>query len=356
MNRVLTQLMYATERRILKRTFVMISLLMTLASLWFVPWTMLKMALRPLPATIQEQLNYATAQRFDGVILYVDQAGQESIFASGWNDRDAEVIAIPDALFKIASITKLYVAVVVAKLVDRGQLSLDRSLADYLPHLAGEIENADRITLRMLVQHRSGILNYTDAPNYPWHDPSLPAGDVMGIISGQSAVFEPGTRLQYSNTNYYLIGEIIETLGQDYGHFIRQDILNPLNLSRTFVSMDQIDTADLMSGYVIGQDYDWKAINFDSPAGAMVASAQDVGLFLRALVDGTLMTPPEQALYSELYAYEHTGLLPGYSSIARYHDELDAVVIQFVNTSGTRMWGEIEANYRRVLRILSANL
>ena len=88
----------------------------------------------------------------------------------------------------------------------------------------------------------------------------------------------------------------------------------------------------------------------------MVASAQDVGLFLRALVDGTLMTPTEQPLFSELYPYGHTGLLPGYSSIARYHDELDAVVVQFVNTSGTRMWGEVETNYRRVLRILSANL
>jgi len=356
MNWALTQLMHATESRALKRTFVMISLLLTLASLWFVPWTMLKMALRPLPATIQEQLNYATAQRFDGVVLYMNQAGQESIFASGWNDEDAEVVASPDALFKIASITKLYVAVVVAKLVNRGQLSLDETVADYLPHLATKFENADQITLRMLVQHRSGIPSYTEAPDYPWHDPSLPTGDVIAIISGQSALFEPGTRRHYSNTNYHLIGEIIRTLGHDYGHFIRQDILSPLNLSRTFISVDQVDSDDLMSGYVLGQDQDWKGVNFDSPAGSIVASAQDVGLFLRALVDGTLMTPEEQTLYSELYAYGHTGLLPGYSSIARYHNELDVVVVQFVNTSGNRMWGEVETNYRRVLRILSADL
>ncbi len=339
-----------------RRAFIVVSMALTLASLWFVPWTMLKMALKPLPATVQEQLDDAVAHRFDGVILYVDQGGQDKLYTSGWNDRDTEVLANPDALFKIASITKLYVAVVVAKLAGREQLSLDDTVADYLPHLAESIDNADRITLRMLVQHRSGIPNYTDVPDYPWHDPSLPTGDVMSIISGQSAVFEPGTRHHYSNTNYYLIGEIIETLGNDYGQFIRQDILNPLNLSRTFVSIDQVDTDDLMSGYVIGQDHDWKAVNFDSPAGSMVASAQDVGLFLRALVDGTLMTPAEQALYSELYAYEHTGLLPGYSSIARYHNDLDAVVVQFVNTSGSRMWGEVETNYSRVLRILSADL
>ena len=350
-----TQRTHTMARRTARRAFIRVSILLTLASLWFIPWTMLKMALRPQPATIQEQLDYATAQRFDGVILYVNHAGQESIFASGWNDKNAEVVASPDSLFKIASITKLYVAVVVAKLVGRGQLSLDGTLSAYLPHLTTKIDNADQITLRMLVQHRSGIPNYTDAPDYPWHDPSLPTGDVMSIISGQSALFEPGTRRHYSNTNYYLIGEIIRTLGHDYGHFIRQDILSPLNLSRTFISVDQVDPADLMSGYVIGQDFEWKGINFSSPAGSMVASARDVGVFLRALVDGTLMTPAEQTLYSELYDYGHTGLLPGYSSIARYHDELDAVVVQFVNTSGTRMWGETETNYRRVLRILSAN-
>ena len=356
MNWDLAKLTPAAARRTFRRALIVLSTLLPLASLWFVPWTMLKMALQPLPATIQEQLDYATAQRFDGVVLYVSQGGQENFFASGWNDKDAQLVARPDALFKIASLTKLYVAVVVAKLVGHGQLSLDGTVAAYLPHLATKIDNADRITLRMLVQHRSGIPNYTDAQDYPWHNPGLPAGDVMAIISGQSAVFEPGTRHQYSNTNYYLIGEIIKTLGHDYGHFIRQDILDPLNLSRTFISVDQVETDDLMSGYVIGQDHNWKGVNFASPAGSIVASAQDVGLFLRALVDGTLMTPAEQALYSELYAYGHTGLLPGYSSIARYHDELDAVVVQFVNTSGTRMWSEVETNYRRVLRILSANL
>lgn len=339
-----------------RKAFVRVSIALTLASLWFVPWNLLKMALRPLPDTIQEQLDDATAQRFDGVVLYVDQAGPEMMFSSGWSDRNAKISASPDALFKIASITKLYVAVVVAKLADRGQLALDGTVADYLPHLAEKIDHADRITLRMLVQHRSGIPNYTDARDFPWHDPSLPSGDVMAIISGQSAVFEPGTRRDYSNTNYYLIGEIIKSLGNDYGHYIRQDILEPLYLSRTFISMDQVDTDDLMNGYVIGQEEDWTNVKFDSPAGSMVASARDVGLFLRALVDGTLMTPAEQALYSELYPYGHTGLLPGYSSIARYHDELDAVVVQFVNTSGTRMWGEVETNYRRVLRILGANL
>ena len=150
-----------------QKAFVTVSVILTLVSLWFVPWNMLKMQLRPLPATIQEQLDDAVAHRFDGVIVYIEQGGHEESSASGWNDRRTERAANPDDLFKIASVTKLYVAVVVAKLVHRGALSLDQSLADYLPQVVGKIENADRISLRTLVQHRSGIPNYTDAPDYP---------------------------------------------------------------------------------------------------------------------------------------------------------------------------------------------
>jgi hypothetical protein len=85
----------------------------------------------------------------------------------------------------------------------------------------------------------------------------------------------------------------------------------------------------------------------------MVATAQDVGIFLRALNDGTLLSDEEQAIYSSIYKYEHTGLLPGYQSIARYHKDIDTVVIQFVNTSGGNMWSISEMLYNKIVRILS---
>ena len=84
----------------------------------------------------------------------------------------------------------------------------------------------------------------------------------------------------------------------------------------------------------------------------MVASAQDVGIFLRALNDGSLLGAEAQAIYTSIYVYEHTGLLGGYSSIARYHKDIDTVVIQFVNTSGGNSWMITEVNYNRILRIL----
>ena len=84
----------------------------------------------------------------------------------------------------------------------------------------------------------------------------------------------------------------------------------------------------------------------------MVATAQDVGIFLRALNDGSLLNHDEQAIYSSVYVYGHTGMLPGYQSIARYHMDMDAVIIVFVNTSGGNFWMKLEIEYNRIVRIL----
>ncbi len=84
----------------------------------------------------------------------------------------------------------------------------------------------------------------------------------------------------------------------------------------------------------------------------MVATAEDVGKFLMALNDGTLFNKQEQAIYTSIYKYEHTGLLPGYESIARYYKDMDTVVILFVNTSGAENWTVSEIIYTKIVRIL----
>lgn len=339
---------------IYRKIFISVSIILTVGSLFYVPWNQIRVYFTPLPQTVQEQVDDVMERGLDGIIVYVDKKGQPAKhYVSGWKNRDAKIPAAPQSLFKIASVTKLYVVAVVAKLADRQDLPLERTLAEYLPSLKGQVEYADQITLAMLVQHRSGIPNYSDAQNYPWFKPNSDKADVIEIISGQPADFKPNAQYSYSNTNYYLIGEILkETLGYDYEYFIKQEILNPLGLSHTYTSMDEVNMDELMSGYMKGIEDDLKNINYTGPMGSMIATAQDVGIFLRALNDGTLFTDSEQAIYSSIYAYEHTGLLPGYSTIARYHKDIDTVVIQFVNTSGTRMWGIVEVTYDRIVQIL----
>ena len=119
-------------KRILRIVFIIASI----SSLFFVPWLLVKAWILPLPDTVQEQVDEAIGHGFDGMIVYVGQAGEQpQYFASGWHDRESKIPAKPHALFKIASISKLYDAVAVTKLVNDGRLSLDKTIANYFPEL-----------------------------------------------------------------------------------------------------------------------------------------------------------------------------------------------------------------------------
>ena len=269
----------------------------TIVSLFFVPWILVKAWILPLPDTVQEQLDEAIAQGFEGMIVYIDQAGKApQYYAAGWHDRDLRIPANPHALFKIASISKLYDAVAVAKLVKDGRLSLDKTLADYLPELTGRIEYADKITLRLMIQHRSGIPNFTDAPNF-WAAPSRSYEEGLALILDKPANFEPGESYEYCNTNYLLINKIMDdALGYDNFQFIQNEILTPLNLTHTFSSLSEVNLDDVMSGYHVGHPYNLKADEH-----GMLATAEDVGTFVRALNEGTLFEPGEQEIYDSIY-------------------------------------------------------
>lgn len=142
----------------------------TIVSLFFVPWPIVNAWIKPLPNTVQQQVDKAADYGFDGIIVYVDEAGKPpQFYASGYKNTENKIPADPYAFFKIASVGKLYTALAITKLVSSGQLSLDKSLVDYLPELKDRIEYADKITLRMMVQHRSGIPNYTNTFNYWVH-------------------------------------------------------------------------------------------------------------------------------------------------------------------------------------------
>lgn len=297
----------------------------------FSPWDGIWAWITPLPDTVQEQVDDAIGHGLDGIIVYVDEAGQPPAFyTSGWKDRDNQIPADPQSFFKIGSISKLYDAVAVTKLVNDNRLSLDDTLADYFPELVGRIENADQITLRMMVQHRSGIPNLTDQPGFDWENPPKNSTESLELVLDVPADFEPDEKYSYSNTNYLLISEIIKkVLGYSNFQYIKEEILLPLGLNNTFSSIHEVDIDDVMSGYYVGVESDFKHID-----AGMVATAEDVGIFLRALNDGSLLNDNEQAIYSSIYVYGHTGWVLGYQSIARYHEDIDTVVVQFVNTTG----------------------
>ena len=134
-----------------KQIFKILLLLGTIVSLYFVPWPIIGAWIKPLPNTVQKQVNRATDYGFSGIIVCVNSKGNKTkFFTSGYKNRENKIPTDPKALFKIASVSKLYIAVAVAKLVRDDKLALDKTFANYLPELKDRIENADKITLRML--------------------------------------------------------------------------------------------------------------------------------------------------------------------------------------------------------------
>jgi len=333
-----------------KRILRIVLIIVSIGSLFLVPWILVKAWILPLPDTLQEQVDEAIDYDFEGVIVYIDQAGKAPQYiASGWHDREAKVSTYPQALFKLASINKLYDAVAVTKLVHEGRLSLDKTLSEYLPELVGRIENTDEITLRMLVQHKSGIPNFTDTPNF-WGNPTATYEESLALILDKPANFEPGEDYEYCNTNYLLINKIMDNeLGYENFQFIKEEILLPLQLNHTFGSLQEVNIDNVMSGYHVGHPLDLKTDDH-----GMLATAEDVGKFIRALNDGSLFEAGERELYSSIYEYEHAGWVPGYQSFASYHKELDAVVVAFYSTTDPKLylWNLSEIINNRIVKIL----
>jgi D-alanyl-D-alanine carboxypeptidase len=335
-----------------KRIIRILLFLGTVISLYFVPWPIVTAWIKPLPNTVQEQVDKSADYGFDGIVICVNKTGNQSEFyTSGYKNRENKIPADPNALFKIASVSKLYNAVAIAKLTRDGKLSLDKTLSDYLPELKDRIEYSDKITLRMLVKHRSGIPNFTDTYMY-WAAPKETEVEQLALVLDKPANFKPDEDYEYSNTNYLLLGRIMNrVLGYNKFEYIQKEILNPLNLMHTFGSIQDVNIDDVMSGYYVGYDTDLKTDN----VGSMFATAEDLSKFIRALNDGSVFRDKkEQEIYSSIYKYEHTGLIPGYQTIAKYHKDLDAVVIQFTNTVNFDgyNWNMSEIMYGRIVKIL----
>ncbi|MCF1422874.1 serine hydrolase domain-containing protein [Mangrovimonas futianensis] len=322
----------------------------TIISLYFVPWILVKAWILPLPKTIDEQINQSIDLGFEGMIVYVNEAGKQPVtYTGGFKNREQQVPTDPDALFKIASISKLYDAVAVTKLVGKGRLSLDTTLAEFLPELVGKIEHAETITLRLMIQHRSGIPNFTDTPDF-WAHPTTSFEESLALIEGKPANFKPGNKYEYCNTNYLLINKIMDdVLGYPNFQFIQDEILNPLQLHNTFSSVNEVNINNVMGGYHVGYPHDLKNNDF-----GMHATAEDVGKFIRALNEGTVFKNDEKEIYASIYEFEHSGWVPGYQSFAHYYEDIDTVVVCFYNTTDPKLlyWNLSEINNKRIFKIL----
>lgn len=201
----------------------------------------------------------------------------------------------------------------------------------------------------MMVQHRSGIPIFTDHPGY-WDTPQKKDKDVLEYALDLPANFKPGKDHEYCNTNYLLLTRLIKKIvGYSHHQYIKEKILIPLKLNNTYSSLNDVNIDDVMSGYYVGFEEDLKTDNY----GIMLATAEDVGKFVRALNDGSVFIEGEQEIYP--YVYDHGGLVPGYQCLTEYHKDLDMVVVQFMSTTNFNgyNWNLSEIVINRIVKILS---
>ena len=252
---------------------------------------------------------------------------------AGYSDISRKVPVGVHDRFGIGSITKTFVARVILQLVEEGRLDLNKTPMDYLDlDIVRKVPNTDKATLRELLNHQSGIPTWEFQPDWirKGRGDQMELGHVWGKTEtleyvareGMSAAYEPGERYSYSNTNYTILGLVIEAVtGNQVKTEIRKRILQPLGLEDTFLESFE----DIPGGYV--HHYHYATPYFDetagvhrgftqirpylvestganlSPewaAGGMVSSASDLVRWAQAIRNGELLGP---AMQKEVYTY-----------------------------------------------------
>ncbi|MEU8751271.1 serine hydrolase domain-containing protein [Streptomyces chartreusis] len=216
-----------------------------------------------------------------------------------------------DDRYRVGSITKTFVATVLLQLEAEGRLSLDDSVDKWLPGLVrGNGHDGRKVTLRQLLNHTSGIFNYTADEDFGRtyflkdgffehrYDTKKPA-ELVALAMTHAPDFAPGTSWNYSNTNYVLAGMVIEkATGRPYGTEVRDRIIKPLHLTGTSVPGTRVSVPgpssraySKLAETATGPTYDVTRINpsIAYSAGEMISDSTDLGRFYTALLRGKLL-------------------------------------------------------------------
>jgi D-alanyl-D-alanine carboxypeptidase len=251
---------------------------------------------------------------FAGLQLRVHDEQGAWVGSAGVSELGGTARPPTDGRFWAGSVAKPFTATVVLQLVAEGKLGLDSSVAEHL----GDLGLDERITVRMLLQHTSGLFNYTGeyyedgsfVPGIPangkeWVDTRLQTyrpEELVRLALSKPVRFEPGADWSYSNTNYTLAALLIEQVaGRSYGDETRERILRPLGLGDTVLAGDLTDLPEPHAhGYYRYQDGDeWKVADVSRQnlsmlpaAGGAISTTQDLQIFFAALNDGRLLPAP----------------------------------------------------------------
>lgn len=316
----------------------------------------------PQPPALAPQLDAIVANvmdkaRYPGIAVAVRKGG-EVVYRKGFGFADLEnrIPVTADTVFPIGSVSKSFTGLAVMQLVEQGKLSLDAPLSQYLPDYRGP---ARTVALRHLLNHTSGIANYTSLDSFP-PDPQLQQthAQVVAYFAELPLLFKPGTRMNYSNSNTYLLGMIVEKVsGQPLPDYLRANVFEPFGMAHTHFGdyrpiIEHRSRGYDLDGdrYVNAQQYD---VNYPFAAGAILSTVDDLLRYQQGVFEGSNVSAQtrERILTRDRFEdgaqnyyalgclitrqfeghrkFSHSGVISGFSSHYAYYpdDQLTIVVL-----------------------------
>ena len=282
-----------------------------------------------------------------GVSAMIDDGDEVTRLAVGSAQLDPLIALRPTDQARVGSITKTAIAVIALQLVGEGTLTLGDTIESWLP---GMVPNGGSITIRMLLNHTSGIFNYTDDSDFfasVLADPyrHWRPREVIAVAVSHPPLFPPGTSWSYSNTGYILLGLVLQkATDESISDLVRQRVVRPLDLDNTYFANSARFRGSYAHGYappsVTGDGYQdlsrWSP-SWAWAAGSLVSNPPDLARFYQALLSGRLLSPallrtmtttvspgPGFAYGFGIFALDtpcgrvwgHDGGIPGYVSFA----------------------------------------
>ena len=310
----------------------------------------------------------ATAHAADsmvaGAAVAVVQRG-DTLLHEGYGQANLELdVPMPrDAVFEIGSVTKQFTAAAILQLAAKDSVDLDAPITEYLPDYD---TRGHRVTVRQLLYHTSGIRSYTNMSQFDdLAKQELPRDTLLSLVEAEPVRFAPGTAMSYSNTGYFLLGRIIETVsGQSYAEYIEEHLFGPAGMDDSYYCDEQAVVDHRAHGYQWSRERTLRQKGYldhtwPYSAGSLCSTAGDLTAWNRALHGGQVLsdsmyqemtTPGRLADGTELrygmglvvYQAEgrpvigHGGGIPGFLSESRYYPESELIVVVLQNTTGPR--------------------
>lgn len=295
---------------------------------------------------------YEKQQEFMGTVALSNNGKVIFNKSYGYSNYENGSKSDPETKYRIGSVTKMYTATMIMQLIEEKKLSLDHKLSKWFPN----IPNAAIISIDNMLNHNSGIFSYTSDEDFSntLHVESDRKG-MTDMISRHPSAFEPGTRNEYSNSNYLLLGYIIEDItGKSFEENLKSRIIKKLGLKRTSYGGKTAPSANEAFSYrLVGSKWEaeksW-AMTKAGAAGAVISSTADALTFIDALFAGKLIGKASLDKMMEInngfgrgmfkvpfynsYGYGHTGRIEEFISQLNYFPIEKTGLAIFSNAQG----------------------